>query len=317
VDRYELVDPELRPALGPFRGWASRKLSIGPRTARLMRRLARVFGAKPLASPPYEERRLPGPPGAPQVPVYLINRRPGAAPRPAILHMHGGGYVIGDARSSVALLQPLAQELDCLVVTVEYRLAPDTPFPGALEDNYRALRWLAQNAQELGVDSRRIAVMGESAGGGHAAMLAVAARDRGEVPIAGQVLIYPMLDDRTGASATAPNSHFVWNAASNRYGWSALLGVPAGSPEVPAGAVPARLAELRGLPPAFIGVGSLDLFFDEDREYARRLQAAGVPVRLEVIEGAYHGFDFFRPQAAASRRLRAAWMAALRQAFDT
>jgi acetyl esterase/lipase len=316
VNSYDLVDPELRPALGPFRGWRARKLSIGPRSAWLIRRLTRVLGPKPLASPAWEERRLPGAAGAPPVPVHVINRRPGAAPRPAILHMHGGGYVIGNARIGVAALQPLAQELDCLIVTVDYRLAPETRFPGALEDNYCALRWLAQNAQELGADPERIVVMGESAGGGHAAMLAIAARDRGEVPLAGQVLIYPMLDDRTGTATPPPGGHFVWNAASNRYGWSALLGMPAGSAEVPAGAVPARVGDLRGLPPAFIGVGALDLFFEEDLEYARRLQAAGVPVKVEVIEGAYHGFDVFQPQAAASRRLRAAWVAALRRAFS-
>jgi acetyl esterase/lipase len=315
MDPYDRVDPELRPALGPFRGWHLRKLSIGPRGARLIRRLTRRLGPKPLASPAWQERRLPGPAGAPPVAAYVINRRPGAAPRPAILHMHGGGYVIGDARMGMAVLQPLAQELDCLIVTVDYRLAPDTRFPGSLEDNYCALRWMAQNAQDLGVDPKRIVIMGESAGGGHAAMLAIAARDRGEVPIAGQILIYPMLDDRTGTSAQQTGSHFVWNAASNRFGWSSLLGVPAGSAEVPAGAVPARVADLRGLPPAFIGVGTLDLFFEEDLEYARRLREAGVPVQLEVIEGAYHGFDVFRPGAAASRRFRSACVAALRQAF--
>jgi acetyl esterase/lipase len=275
-----------------------------------------VLGPKPLQSPAWEERSLPGPAGAPPLRVYVINRQPGAAPRPAILHMHGGGYVIGTARTGMALLQPLAQELDCLIVTVDYRLAPDTVFPGALEDNYCALRWLAQNARELGVDPKRIAVMGESAGGGHAATLAIAARDRGEVPIAGQVLIYPMLDDRTGSAASSAGEHFLWNAASNRYGWSSLLRVPAGSAEVPPGAVPARIADLRGLPPAFISVGTLDLFYEEDLEYARRLQAAGVPVQVEVFEGAYHGFDVFRPQAAASRRLRGASVAALRQIFS-
>src|SRR5262249_2653363 len=157
----------------------------------------------------------------------------------------------GAAALFFAQLIPLAQALDAVIVSVDYRLAPATPFPGSLEDNYAALLWLFRNAAELGVDPARIAVMGESAGGGHAAMLALAARDRGEVRIKYQALVYPMLDDRTGSTRQPPPNigTLVWTPAQNRQGWSALLGVAAGSRRVPEGAVPARAASLAGLPP--------------------------------------------------------------------
>jgi acetyl esterase/lipase len=204
-----------------------------------------------------------------------------------------------------------------VIVAVDYRLAPETPFPGSLEDNYAALKWLHDSADSLGVDPSRIALMGASAGGGHAAMLAIAARDRGEVPIAFQLLIYPMLDDRTGSSRHVPPhmGKYIWVPDSNRFGWSSLLGVPAGSRVVPAGAVPARVENLAGLPPVFIGVGSVDLFVDEDVDYARRLLDSGVSTELCVVPGAYHGFDIIAPEASVSKAFWATWSAALSKAF--
>ncbi|WP_083836074.1 alpha/beta hydrolase fold domain-containing protein [Sphingomonas elodea] len=170
---------------------------------------------------------------------------------------------------------------------------------------------------QLGVDRERIALMGESAGGGHAAMLAIAARDRGEVPLVLQLLVYPMLDDRTGSTRMPPDlvGAIGWTPAQNRFGWSSFLGVPAGSPSVPYGSVPARVADLRGLPPAFIGVGSIDLFVEEDMDYARRLIGAGVSTDLLVVPGAYHGFYGAVPQAPVSIRFVAAMHDALRRAF--
>jgi len=262
------------------------------------------------------KRAIPGRNGAPDVAIHIINGgRSGA--RPAILHMHGGGYIMGSAAMSFPHLIPMSQALDCLIVSVDYRLAPATPFPGSLEDNYAALLWLYKNAKELGVDTSRIAVLGESAGGGHAVMLAIAARDRGEVPILFQALIYPMLDDRTGSTKQAPPhiGTLVWTAELNRRGWSALLGVPAGSDRVPEGAVPARIANISGLPPTYIAVGALDLFVEEDIAYAQRLINAGVPVELNVIPGAYHGFDILAPQASVTRRFRTALNNVLERAF--
>ena len=212
-------------------------------------------------------------------------------------------------------LQRIAQTCNCLVVSVDYRLAPETRFPGALEDNYAALRWLYANADATGVDRNRIAIGGESAGGGHAAALAIAARDRKEVPIAFQLLIYPMLDDRTGSSRPVPPhiGEFVWTAESNVFGWTSLLGVPAGSAKIPPGSVPARVNDLLGRPPAYIGVGAIDLFVDEDIEYARRLIDAGVSTELHVIPGAYHAFERLAPKATVSTRFTESWTSALRR----
>jgi acetyl esterase/lipase len=231
--------------------------------------------------------------------------------------MHGGGFVAGRAVEGIHALQQVARDNDCVIVTVDYRLAPEARFPESLEDNYAALKWLHGSASSLGVDRSHIVVMGESAGGGHAAMLAIAARDRGEVPIAFQLLIYPMLDDRTGSSRGVPPhlGAYLWTPASNRFGWSSFLGIPAGSRVVPAGAVPARVENLAGLPPAFVGVGSIDLFVDEDMEYARRLIDSGVPTELCVVPGGYHGFDIIAPEGAKSKTFRATWNAALATAF--
>lgn len=216
------------------------------------------------------------------------------------------------------MVQEIAAAVDCVVVSVDYRLTPETPFPGSLEDNYAGLKWLYENSAELGVDRSKIAVLGESAGGGHAAMLAVAARDRGEVPVAFQCLIYPMLDDRTGSTRPVP-SHIgtlLWTSELNRFGWTALLGVRAGSSRVLNGAVPARIENLRGLPPTFIGVGSIDLFVREDIEYAQRLIDAGVPTVLQVVPGAYHAFEVIVPAASASKQFKATINAALVNAFQ-
>jgi acetyl esterase/lipase len=268
-----------------------------------------------LPSPSWVQRVVHGPSGAPDVGVYVVNADPKAPPRPAILHMHGGGFVSGTANGSIRMAQEMAAALECVVVTVDYRIAPETTFPGPLEDNYAALMWLYANAAELGVDRSRIAVMGESAGGGHAAMLAIAARDRGEVPLIYQALTYPMLDDRTGSvRKTSPyQGVFIWTAQNNQFGWTSLLGVPAGSSRVPKSSVPAREADLGGLPPAFIGVGSLDLFVNEDIEYVRRLINAGIPVTVEVVPGAFHGFDMMGGRLA--RQFKSALVAALADAF--
>ncbi len=314
IDPLSLVDPELRVPLEPMLKGGG---GFGVSAKNLEQVRKPWMTASPAPAPAYEERSIPGATGAPDVHIFLINAAVNDRQRPAILHLHGGGFVAGRAVEAIPLLQQVAREHECVIVTVDYRLAPETRFPGSLEDNYAALKWLHDSANSLGVDRSRIAVMGESAGGGHAAMLAIAARDRGEVPVAFQLLIYPMLDDRTGSLRQVPRyiGAYIWVPASNRFGWSSLLGVPAGSRNVPAGAVPARVENLAGLPPAFIGVGSVDLFVDEDMDYARRLINAGVPTELCVVPGGYHGFDIFAPEAAASKAFRANWGAALAKAF--
>jgi acetyl esterase/lipase len=251
-------------------------------------------------------RKVPGPEGAPEVEVAIYKPRPCDASLPCIFHIHGGGYVTGSTAALEPIHRSLSVKANCCIVSVDYRLAPETRFPGAIEDCYAALSWLFKQAGELGVDSARIGVMGESAGGGLAAALALLARDRREHSLAFQHLIYPMLDDRT---CVAKNPHpfageFLWTAHNNAFGWSALLGAALGSANVSPYAAAARADDLSGLPPTFISTGALDLFLEEDMEYARRLMRQGVPVELHVYPGAYHAFDFLTNAriAAAARR---------------
>lgn len=315
-DALRLVDPELRPAA---------RLMLAqhfpPMTRAALPGIRASWVAPPTRPEPaaaVELRTVPGRRGDPDVAIQLIGAKPGVSMlRPAILHIHGGGMVSGRAQNMTAFCQTVADEFDCVIVNVDYRLSPETPYPGPVEDNYAALVWLHANAAALGVDRTRIAVMGESAGGGLAALVAIAARDRGAIPLCYQLLIYPMLDDRTGSTPAAPSrpTTIGWSAEANAFGWSAFLGVPAGSSRVPTGAVPARVVDLTGLPPCFIGVGAIDLFAGEDMAYARRLIAAGVPTQLHVTPGAFHAFDFVVPEARVSREFTAAWKSALKAAF--
>lgn len=309
IARY--VHPELRTAARQFAAM-TQGMAMTAEALPQIRKGASGMARPRLPDVPVERREVPGGRGQPPVTVYLINAKPGQA-RPAILHMHGGGYVMGSAEASIGEVQTLCKALGCAAVTVEYRLAPETTYAGSLEDNYAALKWLYGNAGALGVDPKRIAVMGESAGGGHAALLAIAARDRGEVPVAFQCLIYPMLDDQAGTSRRPPPhvGKLLWTPERNRFGWRSFLGREPGGPAVPAAGVPARLANVAGLAPAFIGVGSLDLFHDEDVDYAQRLNAAGVPTELIVVPGAFHGFDMM--PAPISQWFTAAKLDALRR----
>ena len=315
VDPVAYLDPELRPAARQL--LASGNLSLSTESLPQVRAQGRATAEAPLADIPVQERQVPVSATAPPVTVYVVNGGRGGA-RPAILHTHGGGHILGSARSELRYLQQLASDLDCVLVTVEYRLAPETRFTGSVEDNYAALRWLHANAAELGADRSRIALLGESAGGTHAALLAITARDRGEVPVLFQALVYPMLDDRTGSSRQTPPwiGAVLWDAAANRFGWRAFLGSEPGSRDVPVAGVPARIENLSGLPPAWIGVGGADLFVEEDITYARRLIDAGVATELLVVPGAFHGFDRIVPNAAVSQRFTAAKMDALRRAFS-
>ncbi|WP_137146160.1 alpha/beta hydrolase [Mycolicibacterium sp. CR10] len=213
---------------------------------------------------------------------------------PALLWIHGGGYVIGDAAQDDVLCRRFARELGATVVSVNYRLAPEHPYPAPVEDCYSALSWLRRLPS---VDPARVAIGGASAGGGLAAALALLARDRGEIDLAAQLLVYPMLDDRTVERTDLDHpGHRLWNQSSNRFGWRAYLGDA--DPDV---AVPARRADLSGLPPAWIGVGTFDLFHDEDLAYAERLRVAGVPCEVLVVDGAFHGFDGIAPKADVSK----------------
>ena len=258
--------------------------------------------------------RAPGPDGAPDVPLNVY--APPAAERPcaAILYIHGGGFTIGSAAQEDGGAAALALETGAVVVSVDYRLAPETPHPGPVEDCYAALCWLAQQAEALGVDAKRVAVYGHSAGGGLAAAVAQIARDRGGLALCYQVLCYPMLDDRGQSGSMRDKDGLgVFDRAAVALGWSSLLGDDRQS-LAPYGAA-ARAGDFARLPPAYIDVGELDVLVDESIDYARALLAAGVSVSLHVHAGAYHGFDMFAPAARVSQRAAANRLEALKRAL--
>jgi acetyl esterase/lipase len=271
---------------------------VGPRTLRLTRAL---FGLPRASARGVEVLTLHSGVGV------RLHRPVGVTePAPALVWMHGGGYVVGTARSDDGLCRRFCRELGVTVASVEYRLAPEHPYPAALDDCYSALVWLAGLPA---VDPQRVAIGGASAVGGLAAALALVARDRGEITPAIQLLVYPMLDDRSAASPKDPN-YRLWSPASNRFGWAAYLGDA--DRQV---AVPARRDDLRGLAPAWIGVGTHDLFHDEDLAYATRLADAGVPCHVEEVSGAFHGFDLVTPKAPVSRAFFASQCTSLRAAL--
>jgi acetyl esterase/lipase len=316
MEFLDLVDPELRDIALRMRAMTESYTPLSLEKLALRRTTIAALAPPWLDGVSVEERQIAGFDDSAAVTIFIVNAKPGAS-GPAILHLHGGGFNAGSCRAGMCQIQELAQALDCVVVSVEYRLAPETTFPGALADNYAGLRWMHENAAAIGADPARIAILGESAGGGHAALLAIAARDRGTYPICFQALIYPMLDDRTGSTRAVP-AHigaFGWNAETNRFGWQCYLGQAPGTDEIPTAAVPARIENLTNLPPTFIGVGTLDLFVAENIIFANRLIEAAVPTELVVVPGAIHGFDTLAKDSAAARRFTSIKLAALRRAF--
>jgi acetyl esterase/lipase len=235
---------------------------------------------------------VPAPEGAPEVRVLVYLPITVEGPRSTLLWIHGGGYILGTPEQEDLMVKNMVSAIGCVAVSVDYRLAPETRHPGPVEDCYAALKWLHTHASELRVDPTRIAIGGSSAGGGVAAALGLLARDRGEIPLAFQLLIQPMLDDRT-CTLAEPHPYtgeFIWTREANRLGWTSLLGQEPGLPDVSPYAAAARAEHLEGLPPTFISAGALDLFLEEDLEYARRLTRAGVPTEFHLYPGAYHGF---------------------------
>lgn len=293
-----LIDPQLLPGLEmlPHFDFSHENL---PATREA---IGKMFGEIEL---PLQPTRclIEGPDGP--VEVFWLDPAPGKRNRPCLLYIHGGGMVVGSAKDMLMGPASLAISLDMPVASVEYRLAPEAPFPGPQEDCYSALVWLAANSATLGVDRQRIAIFGESAGGGLAASVAQMSRDRAGPALAAQILVYPMLDHRVGG-ANDPwrnrfTGEFVWTRASNQFGWEALRGQYVPEDACKGWFSPCLADDLTGLPPAWIGVGALDLFLDENLDYARRLVDAGVPVDLHVYSGAYHGFNS-SPGADVSKR---------------
>jgi len=264
-----------------------------------------------------EDRLVSGPEGAPDVGIRIYKPTGQTKKRPGFFWIHGGGYVLGTLDGDDYGIKLRMKAADCVTVSVDYRRAPETPFPGPVEDCYAALKWMFENADALGVDSSRIAIGGASAGGGLAAGLALLVRDRAEMEVVFQMLIYPMIDDSNVAPAsdTLPDTH-IWNRAKNLFGWTSYLGKAPGGEGVSPYAAAYRAPDLSGLPPALIVVGDLDLFVDEDIEYARRLIQAGSLTELHVYPGAYHGFNGFAPDATVSRQCNVTFTRALRIALQ-
>jgi acetyl esterase/lipase len=264
-----------------------------------------------------QDRLAPGPQGSPDVRVRVYRPNDQPSKLPAMLWIHGGGYVMGDVEQDDRLMKQIAKRIGCVAASVDYRLAPEHSFPAPVEDCYAALKWLFANVDELGVDPSRIAIGGASGGGGLAAGLALLTRDRGEVKVAFQLLIYPMIDDRNVTPAShAITDPRVWNRESNRVAWKYYLGRDGGGADVSPYAAAARATDLTNLPPAYIPVGALDLFADENIEYAQRLIQAGVPTELHVYPGAFHGFDLFAPSAMVSKQFKADREDALKRALQ-
>jgi acetyl esterase/lipase len=226
----------------------------------------------------------------------------GAPAGPAALFFHGGGYIFGHIDQFDGPVSRYASASGVSMLSVEYRRAPEHPYPTPLEDAYAALRWLHDHAAELGVDPERIGVMGDSAGGGMAAALTILTRERGGPKIARQILLMPMLDDRTTTPDPLIEPFLIWSYDDSRTAWPALLGADAGGDQVPATAAPARLQDAADLPPAYIEVGQLDVFRDEDTAYATKLSRAGVEVEFHLRPGVPHEFDSIAPDSDVARR---------------
>ncbi|KRD12189.1 MULTISPECIES: alpha/beta hydrolase [unclassified Streptomyces] len=263
-----------------------------------------------------EDRTVRGPEGSPEISLLIC--RPAAPapdrPRPVVYHVHGGGMVLGNNRAGVDVALDWARALDLVVVSVEYRLAPEHPHPAPVEDVYAGLLWTAEHAKELGADPDRIVIAGASAGGGLTAALALLLRDRGGPQPIGQLLMCPMLDDRNDTVSSHQMAGLgVWDRTANDTGWTALLGAARGGPDVSPYAAPARAEDLSGLPPAFLDVGSAETFRDEVVDYASRIWQAGGVAELHVWPGGFHGFDGFAPQATLSKSARAAHLDWLRR----
>jgi acetyl esterase/lipase len=289
------------------------KASFGPRITRFLRtRTPRGLVEAPGLE--ISTVAVPGPAG--DVELRIFRPSTAAEATPALLWMHGGGMVMGNPEQDDASNAAFARDLGITVAAVRYRLAPDNRAPAAVEDAYAGLVGLVANAKSLGIDPDRIAIGGASAGGGVAAALALLAHDRGDIAVAFQLLVYPMLDDRTVTRTDLGTRNVrIWTPKSNRFGWTSYLGVEPGSDGVSPYAAAARREDLSGLPSAWIGVGSLDLFHDEDVEYARRLTQAGVACELQIVDGAFHGFDAIFDKTNVAQAFHAEQERALRAAL--
>jgi len=259
------------------------------------------------------EYRFTSPESGEHIELSVFRPRGHEGERLAVLYnIHGGGMVVGHRSWETARVVDLVEEHQIVGVTVEYRLAPEHPYPAGVEDCYEGLVWLANNATELAIDPDRIIVMGGSAGGGFAAAVSLLARERSGPRPRGQLLLCPMLDNtNSSASSRQFDGIGTWQRSSNLMAWECVLGADATSADAPPAASPSRATDLRGLPPAFIEVGSAEMFRDEDVDYATRIWRVGGSAELHVWSGGCHGFDMFCPDAEITRAAldaRSSWL---------
>lgn len=313
----ERIDPESRAGLDEYLeavpGGFSSIPNIVERRIAIKRRLEELTAdLPPNENVITEDRVLAGPDGVPDMAVRIFRPSGATGVLPAIYFIHGGGMVQGSVDGESLIAAMLCEAVNAVMVSVEYRLAPENPYPAAVEDCYAGLVWMAENAEELGFDPGRLAVYGGSAGGGLAIATALTVREQGGPPICFMAPIYPMIDDRN----ETPSSHEItnigiWDRAGNLEAWDWYLG---GKP-ADGYAAPARAEDLSGLPPTFMDVGELDLFRDENITFAARLLHAGVPTELHVYPGAYHGSEILAPEAALSATIWSRRIEALRRAL--
>ncbi|MGK2911787.1 MAG: alpha/beta hydrolase [Sphingobium sp.] len=311
------LDPELQKALGDIPIGPAGLFDLGdlPRARRELHAFAQLVATNDDLQVTIEIHRAEID-GMSPIPLRLFRPMASPAIRPALLWFHGGGQLLGFAAQEDAYLKRLSHEVGCIVVSVDYRLAPEAPSPAGAEDGYGAYRWVRIAAGQLGIDAWRIGLAGASGGGCIAAATALMIRDRGDPSPVFQALNYPMLDDRNITRSSQEITDIgIWDRQTNLTAWGIILGDRAGGAGVCGYSAPARTLDLSGLPPTFIAVGEQDLFRDEDIEYAMRLLAAGVATELHLYAGACHAFDVLAPDSALAGAFQECWFAFLRRAF--
>jgi acetyl esterase/lipase len=298
-----MIDPELR--LAGLLGKAFFRPSVG--FFRFLHHMTRRSAGQSISGLDCDERLIASMDGSPDVRVRIYRplRRTDSEMLPGVLFLHGGGYALGSPEMSGSTYELLMQTRACVIVAPDYRKSFDAPYPAALNDCYATLLWMKENASELGLREDQLIVIGQSAGGGLTAALALMARDRGEVRIAFQMPLYPMIDDRNSTDSAHENDAPIWNARHNRLGWDLYLGELAGSDHIPKYAAPARETDYSDLPPTATFVGDLDPFRDETLQYVEQLRTAGVAVEFRLYAGCFHGFDMISQRARVSREANA------------
>jgi acetyl esterase/lipase len=311
--KWHMIDRDLR-----WPGFIGRHLMIArPWFLRLLARLSKKGRGRSVDGLHCEEMWIPRSGEASEIRVRIYRRIGGTAPAPVLLYLHGGGYAVGTPEDSGSVIKTFIDARDCIVVAPDYRKSLEAPYPAAIDDSYDTLLWIRANVESLGVRPDQIMVGGYSAGGGLTAAVTLRARDRGDVKIAFQMPIYPMIDDRMESESARDNDAPLWNSRLNALAWDFYLkDLKQDGRPIPYDAAPARAEDLSGLPPTMTYVGDLEPFRDETIAYVESLKKAGVPVEFALFEGCFHGFDIVAPNAGISRQARAFAVKCFEHAVD-